>query len=767
MKKKIIYLVHQYPKALILFMTSIAFFSTIGIKNLEINYDQKSWFRDTDKLLKDYENFKTEYGSDTSLILLLSFRDNVFKEENLARIQKVTEELWKVPNIVRVDSLTNFSHAYGENDEINIENFIANPNDFKWTDEYINDRKTKATTIDGIQGFLMAKDQKSVAIYNILKVVEGSEGKVSREVIRKIESDIIEKYNGDGLDIMITGAGSVGEAFKRETLNDMQLIIPIAFIALFFILILVLKNLFATCLSLGLIAITVGSTLGIQGWLGIKVGLVTAMCPIIIMAICIVDLIHIFSSYLNDPTTDNRRNILAQTLQRNITPTFLTTATTTIGFLSFLTAELVPIASMGIIASIGIILAWMFTIFLICPLLRIIPLEKKFLKQTDIKMINLSRVRSFIVEKPLAVVLGFGSLTIVTMSLSFNNIIDSNIQNYFSKDTKIRKATSFFEEHIGGANSIEVIVQSNEAEGIKNPKFLAQVDNYISDLEKLKGVTKVNSLLSSLKQVHQVMNGGDKTKYSIAQTREEIAQELFFLELSLPPTKSITKQFSTDKQDIRLSIFWDKSSSTQIAKGRAEIMQLMESHGLKGHVTGLVPLISGLDGYIVKSFIESMLIATFSISIFMMIVFRSFFYGFLCIIPNVVVPSFGASALYLIGRPFDAGSVLIFSICLGIAIDDTIYLLTNFKRQTKKGLDIEAALTHVLKHSGKTLFYTTMILVSVFSLFSLGSFVPNQNFAIATSVILSSALILDLMLLPAIIMLFSKNEYLSRKLKLA
>lgn len=747
-------------------MTSIAFFATIGIKNLEINYDQKSWFRDTDKLLKDYESFKTEYGSDTSLILLLSFRDNVFKEENLLRIQQITEDLWKVPNIVRVDSLTNFSHAYGENDEINIENFITEPNELKWTKEYIAERQSQATSIEGIQGFLMAKDQKSVAIYNILKVVEGSEGRVAREVIRKIESDIIAKYNGLGLDIMITGAGSVGEAFKRETLHDMELIIPIAFIALFFILIFVLKNLVATCLSLGLIAITVGSTLGIQGWLGIKIGLVTAMCPIIIMAICIVDLVHIFSSYLNDPI-ENRKNILAQTLQRNITPTFLTTATTTIGFLSFLTAELVPIASMGVVASIGIVLAWLFTIFLICPMLRLIPLEKKFLKQTDINFINLARVRHFIVEKPLIVVIGFGLLTIITTSLSFNNIIDSNIQNYFGENTKIRKATTFFEQHIGGANSIEVIVKSDETEGIKNPEFLSRVDYYISDIEKIQGVTKVNSLISSLKQVHQVMNGGDDKKYTVANSREEVAQELFFLELSLPPTKSITKKFSTDKEDLRLTIFWDKSSSSQIAKGRVEIMRLMQDHGLHGHVTGLVPLISGLDGYIVKSFIESMLIATFSISIFMMIVFRSFFYGFLCIIPNIVVPTFGASALYLIGRPFDAGSVLIFSICLGIAIDDTIYLLTNFKRQTKKGLDVEAALSHVLKHSGKTLFYTTMILVAVFSLFSLGSFIPNQNFAIATSVILSSALILDLMFLPAIIMLISKSPFWSKHLKVA
>lgn len=764
MKDKIINWVHQYPKKLILLITSFAMIASLGIINLEVDYNQKSWFRDGDKLIENYESFQSEYGSDTSLILLLSFNSNVFNTNNLKRIQEITERLYTIPNIVRVDSLTNFSHATGSGDEIVIEDFITNSSEVEWTNEYIKDRKEKAQSVEGIEGFLMAKDQQSVAIYNVLKNVEGAEGKVAKEVMQDIEAKIINKFNNHGLEIMITGNGSVGESFKRETLKDMKLIIPIAFILLFIILIFILKNLVATFMSMGLIAITVLTTLGIQGFLNIKLGLVTAMCPIIIMAICIVDLVHIFSSYLNDPI-DDRANILTQTLRRNITPTFLTTATTMIGFMSFLTADLVPISDMGLIASIGIALAWTFSIFLICPLLRLIPLEKKFLKETKIQMLSFAKIKSIIVDKPAIVISFFSFLTMGTVSLSSQNVIDSNIQNYFAEDTQIRKATKFFEKHVGGSNSIEVIVKSEKDEGIKDPAFLKKVDAFINDIEKIEGLTKVNSLITSLKQIHQVMNGGGEKNYVIADTQDLIAQELFFLELSLPPTKSISKQFSTDKRDLRLSIYWDKSSSTQIAEGREKIMTTMKQHGLVGHVTGLVPLISGLDGYIVESFIESMVIATAAISIFMMVIFRSFFFGFLCIIPNVIVPSFGAAALFLMGRSFDAGSVLIFSICLGIAIDDTIYLLTNFKRQKKKGVETKVALNYIISHSGTTLFYTTLILVSIFSLFSLGSFVPNQNFAIATTVILSSALILDLMLLPSIIMLISKTPFLAKRLR--
>ncbi|MBD64653.1 MAG: hypothetical protein CME62_05575 [Halobacteriovoraceae bacterium] len=763
MKQKIINLVNKHPKNLIFLMSAVIFVCSLGLGNLEMDYDQKSWFRESDQLIKNYDLFKKEYGSDTGVILLLSFKDNVFKEKNLKQIYAITEEVWKTPNIVRVDSLTNYSHTFGNGDNINIESFIQSPEETEWSKSYLQERKETAHKIKEIKNFLLSKDQKSVAIYSVLKNVEGQEGRISKDVVHSLEENIVEKFSHDDLSIMLTGSGSISEAFKRETFHDMKFIIPIAFITLFLILVLILKNLTATFISMGLIAVTVISTLGFQGLLGIKLGLVTAMCPLIIMAICIVDLVHIFSSYLNDEISD-RSKILTQTLKRNIVPTFLTTATTTIGFLSFTTGELVPIANMGIICSFGIILAWLNTIFLICPILKLIPLEKKYLMRANLSIFSFDRIRNFIVTKPLWVIGFFTGLTIVTMDLSLHNVIDSNIQNYFDKDTKIRKATDYFQKHIGGANSIELIVKSHQAEGIKDPTFLAKVDQYIKDVESMDGVSKVNSLLSPLKQVHQVLNGGDEKFYSVANSRDEIAQELFFLEISLPPTKAISNLHSTDKDDLRLTVYWDKSSSHDIAKGKAQLISLLDKHNLKGHATGLVQLIAGLDSYIVKNFIESMLIATVAIALFMMIIFRSVLIGLLSIIPNIIVPSFGAAALYIIGRPFDVGSVLIFSICLGIAIDDTIYLLTNYKRQIKKGLASEEALRYVLQHSGKTLFYTTSILVCVFSLFYLGSFMPNQNFALATSVILSSALILDLMLLPAILIMMDKITITPRKL---
>ena len=367
-----------------------------------------------------------------------------------------------------------------------------------------------------------------------------------------------------------------------------------------------------------------------------------------------------------------------------------------------------------------------------------------------------------ITTKAIYIVLFFSGLTGLSIYLSTQNVIDSNMQNYFTKSTDFRKATDYIKKEIGGTNNVEIVLKSNHPDGIKSPAFLKQADELIKDVYQISGVTKINSLITPLKEVHQVLNGGKKEQYKLASTTDQLAQELFFLEISLPPEKSINSLSSTDKKDLRISVIWHRASSIEVAKGVDQIKSLIGRHRLDGHITGLTPLILGLDEYIVTSFFESMLLASFFITIFMMIVFRSAFVGMLSLIPNLIVPSFGAAMLYLSGRAFDASSVLIFSICLGIAIDDTIYFLTNFQKALEEKLSIDDAIHKVLTQAGKTLSYTTFILISVFGLFSIGSFVPNQNFAIATTVVLATALILDMTFLPSLIILADRSSIIPK-----
>lgn len=748
MKNFIIKSIYKYSRGLILLSTFSIAFLALGIPKIQMDYNQKSWFREGDTLLANYENFKNEYGSDQNIIFVLDFNDDVFKLKNMQKVNSFTNDLWSIPNFLRIDNIINFSQVSSLDGDINIAPFLIDPDEKKWTQEYLDQKREQAQDISEFKNFLIAKNNKSVAIYGAIKNLEGSEGKITKEIIKEVRKSILPKYHD--IKIHITGSGGMGDAFEQETINDFKLIIPLAFIVLAIILLAFLKNILATVISLGLVTLTLLATLGLQGWLGVKMGLITAMCPLIVIAICIVDLVHIFSGHLNGHK-ENVLDPLKYTLEKNLIPTLLTTSTTMIGFVSFATSKLIPLASLGLIAALGIALAWIYTVFLICPLLNIIHISPNKFTKFEINTKHFKKIAELVEDSPFKIVFFFSTIISLSFYLASQNVIDSNMKNYFSESTAFKQANNFFHKNIGSTNNVEIVLKSGKNDGIKDPHFLNKADKFISELRSLSYVTKANSIIDKLKKVNEVIEENPKA-YGIADSKTKVAQELFFIEMSLPATKSMTQFMSIDKANLRVSVFWDKESSVEIAQGQKQIEKLLQKHNLNGYLTGMAPLVSGLDKYLINAFIESMIISTISISIFMMIVFKSFFYGLLCIIPNIIVPSIGAGALYLAGKTFDTGSVLLFSICLGIAIDDTIYFITNLKRELKKQHTIEQSIQNVITKAGKTLSVTSFILISMFALFWLGSFVPNQNFAFATTIILGSALVLDIIFLPAMIL---------------
>ena len=180
--------------------------------------------------------------------------------------------------------------------------------------------------------------------------------------------------------------------------------------------------------------------------------------------------------------------------------------------------------------------------------------------------------------------------------------------------------------------------------------------------------------------------------------------------------------------------------------------------GLNGQVTGKSKLYQSMNGYVVESFVESILIAIVLISALLMVFFKSFKLGALAMIPNVMPLIFGGAVLNLWGVSLDIGTVLVCSVCLGIAVDDTIHILSSYNQNRQEGRDPEEALAQVLTHTGPALLVTTLLLVAAFGVFAFGTFIPNVYFGVMTATVLTSALVTDLTFLPALLLLRADTQ---------
>ncbi|MEC9466876.1 MAG: MMPL family transporter, partial [Myxococcota bacterium] len=423
------------------------------------------------------------------------------------------------------------------------------------------------------------------------------------------------------------------------------------------------------------------------------------------------------------------------------------------GFFSFGTAHLKSLAGLGILAGCGVLLAWFVSYFILGPLLFLLPSRIKPAPKDNMDArINLAR--PFVAKitrhrKPIILVFSF--LTVGAALLTVNNDVNSDPYQYFAQGVPLRDANDFITNEVGGARGLEIVVRAGKEDGVKDPAFLEQVETFQTWLETRPEVTRTLSVVDILKATHRSLNGGDQAFYTLPKSRDMIGQELFLYTMSLPQGMDINDRITLKNDAIRVTVLWTLSDSKRWMDEAALVAQHAQEQGLDVTITGKGNIYQSMNPYVVDSFVRSISVALVLISILLVFVFGSFKMGMVALLPNCIPLLFGGAVFWLLGKSIDIGSVLVMSVCLGIAVDDTIHILSNYNRLIRDGLSPQEATAQVLAHTSPALIFTTIILVLGFGTLAFATFVPNIYFGIMTATILSLALFTDLTFLLAVL----------------
>ena len=161
-------------------------------------------------------------------------------------------------------------------------------------------------------------------------------------------------------------------------------------------------------------------------------------------------------------------------------------------------------------------------------------------------------------------------------------------------------ATRFLESNVGGATTAEVVLDSGEPEGFKDPKFLAKAEAFQEWLEKEEYVTSNNSLVDILKSINQSLNAEDEAFYTLPNSREAVAQQFLLYTMSLPQGMGINDRVSVKNDAIRITSAWDIHDSTTVLEKIDLIEEKLVSMGLNGHITGKFRLWQRMNPYVVS-----------------------------------------------------------------------------------------------------------------------------------------------------------------------
>jgi predicted RND superfamily exporter protein len=190
-----------------------------------------------------------------------------------------------------------------------------------------------------------------------------------------------------------------------------------------------------------------------------------------------------------------------------------------------------------------------------------------------------------------------------------------------------------------------------------------------------------------------------------------------------------------------------------------EFAKLTLAHpGVRIELTGEAIIESQAVQQVVKELFYSLALAAVIIFVVITIAVRSIRFGLLSVIPNIF-PLVATGAMHAcIDTSLDIASACSFAICLGIAVDDTIHFLMRFRHEREQGYDVESSIRRTFVTVGSALVMTTVVMVAGVGSVMTSELQTHFLFASMACATIGSALLGDLIILPALLIQFADRD---------
>jgi len=588
-----------------------------------------------------------------------------------------------------------------------------------------------------------------------------AQGIANKELVaaaRELRS-VIEADNPN-VKLHLQGLSIVNNAFNESAEYDAANLFPILFLIILAMLLVLLRSFWSAFITMITIILAVLVSEGFIGWIGYDLNQVNVMAPIIILTLAVCDCVHILESYLHHLSQGHDRpSAMKEALKINLQPVFLTSLTTAIGFLAMNTSEVPPFRELGNFAAFGVMAAFFISVGLLPAIAIALPMKAKAKsseKQTW--MLSLAeftiRYRNLLLPGVLIVATSVAAMTAL-------NELNDNTVDYFHESTEFRQAANYMEANLTGFDVLNFSLDSGETGGVNNPAFLSKVDAFAQWFLSQPEIVFADTYTTTIKRLNRNMNQDNPEFYRIPESQELAAQYQLLYELSLPYGLDLSNQVDIEKRSLYLSFGAQGTKANELIELNDRAQGWFEEHApeLATNASGISTMFAHVGKKNIDSMLSGSMIAIILITITLVVALSSFKFGVMSLLPNVfpAMIAFGIWGFFV--GEVDLGIAVIFSLTLGIVVDDTVHFFSKYLRGRKTlGQSAEDAVRYAFNTVAKPLLITTIVLVAGFSVLMLSNFNVNAKMGIMISATISIALIFDFLLLPALLMRFDKKE---------
>ncbi len=752
------------------------------------------WFHEDDPDLIAYDAFQEQFGRDTDVIVAIT-PPEVFDTGFLRKLVAFHEALEaEVPYLKEVTSLVNVRDTRGEGDELVVEDLLE---ELPETPEAMAELRTRVLSSELYPNYLVSEDGKLTTIFLETlafspegredELLEGFEDEAgaepadgagrrvalteaeNSEVVRAVEK-VAARFHGPDFPIQLTGRPVIRDSFNTAIARDMRTFMSLTFAAFTVLLLLLFRRFSGALLPLMVVMISMLSTLSLMAIFGAPFTSVTSILPSFIMSVGVGSSVHVLAIfYRRYKQMGDKEEAIAHTFGHSGLPILMTSLTTAAGLLSFANVGLAPAADLGKYGAMGVMLILVFTFMLMPALISILPLRQtaRFAgKRYGHGMDRLLTSIADFATKRAGLVVVVGALIVVVAGAGlFQQGFGQNLIKWFPPGSDVRNGVELMDREMRGSSGIEVVIDLGQENGLYEPAVMNNIEALTRYLEEYRDesgallVGNTTSIVDVLQEIHQALNENRHEFYAIPKDRELIAQELLLFENS--GSDDLEKLVDTQFSMARLSARVINKDAAEYVAFVADIEKQADrlfGGGASVTVTGILKLFTQTVDLLMKSLTESYLIAGVVITVLMMLMLGSFRIGLLSMIPNLAPIVVTMGVMGWIGIKLDMVNILLGTVAIGLAVDDTIHFFHNFRRYYTETGNAGEAVRRTMLSTGRAMLFTTLVLITGFWLFMFASLINLIHFGFLIGVTLIIALLADIFLAPAMMELITRTE---------
>lgn len=720
---------------------------------------------DDDPDLKAYNHFKEIFGNDEFFLLALKVPD-IFDRKVMEDVEALRKKIEKLQFIKEAVSFTNVRVVRGTEDAIVVEELVA---EIPKTDGEMAALRKRALAETDYVGNLYSEDARTLSILARLdSLSEEDDTTETRTALTKSVRELAGQPPFDAYGCKIAGVPALkSDLVEVQTSEGVRFEI-IIFSLLTFILFLIFRTIGGVFVTLGTVMASIFVLMAMHYFSGIPLTMVSTILTPLMLIYGISSSVHIQTHYaLISRREKNKHRAIAAAVALTIVPCAFNSITTAVGFGSNIISDIKPIREFAMFASGGIILSLILSFLVVPTGLSFFPRPGKATRK-----VNESGLRVAILEAIIRLIERRRNLILLTsvvlLGFAVYGIslirVETKLLEYFRPESPIRSSYRFIEENLSGISSVEIMVDTKEKGGMKNPEVIAAIETLVAKMSGEPNLTSILSLANFYKRINQALHGDDPEWRKIPETRAEAAQFLLLYSMS-GPESDLFDFVSPDYRYGRISMRIKTMSSTELQKlidrikNMADIsFKRLSEKGVNAHVTGSAVLYANMNSSLVWGQIKSFSISLLLISLMMILVAGEIGLGIVSLLPNLMPIMITMGFMGYAGFPLDSTTSMVAPIALGMAVDSTIHFMVRFRREYLTSRSYHSAMTETVRLIGRAMIGTSTPLAVGFWVLISSEFVPIYVFGLLSGIVVVLAMVFDLVLTPICLMLY-KPKY--------